>query len=271
MPLLDLGNGARLNVIHHRPAKDAPTFVFVNSSGATAAAWEGGVAPALREAGFGTLALDLRGQGDSIFPTESSFETEEIVGDLTLVLDRLEVGPCILVGLSVGGLRAAVLAKTREQVQGLVLINTLRRKGALTAWLGELETRLIAIGGTQLVHDCFRPVTVSQTELAHIRPRHLVETPYAPMEPDHPRRRLAEAARRADWDFPWETLTMPVLVLTGLHDRLFRVEADVDALLARLPNAREVRFDNEGHALHTENPARTADELAAFATAIGAA
>lgn len=266
MTLLDLDTGARLSH-NYLPGEDGkPTFVFVNSSGATAAAWDGGVTPPLVAAGYATLTIDLRGQGVSEYPTDSRFDTEEIVGDLDAAMSSLGIDRAILVGLSVGGLRAANLAARRANVAGLVLINTLRKQGPLTAWVGELETRLMAIGGTQLVHDAFRPVTVSSQELGHIRPRHLLPMPYEPMAEDHPRRRLAEAAKRADWDFAWSGLSIPVLVLTGMHDRLFRVQSEVDSIIGSMQMAREVRFENEGHALHTENPARTADELLRFAT-----
>lgn len=265
MYTLTLQEGAVLPFVHHAPAGSLPTVLFVNSSGATAAAWEGGIAPLLRNRGYGTLSVDLRGQGDSTFPESSTFETKEMVGDLVEVLDRLDIGPVIPVGLSIGGLRAAELAVRRTDVPGLVLINTLRRSGPLTEWLGDLETRLMAIGGAQLVHDAFRPTTVSQAQLAAIRPKHLLETSYQPMGPDHPRRRLAEGARRADWGFDWSRLTMPVLVMTGMHDRLFRVQGDVDALMATMRDADEVRFADEGHALHTENPARAAQVILDFA------
>jgi len=265
MPLIDLPTGVRLNANFQPGAASRPVFVFVNSSGATAAAWDGSVTPALLAAGYGTLTVDLRGQGSSEHAEGSQFDTDEIVGDLNALLTTLALDNVILVGLSVGGLRAANLAARRPGVVGLVLINTLRKKGPLTSWVGELETRLMAIGGTQLVQDAFRPVTVSSEELGHIRPRHLLDKPYEPMAIEHPRRQLAEGAKRADWDFDWASLTMPTLVLTGLHDRLFRVQSEVDELCARLQNGRQVQFENEGHALHTENPGRTAEELLAFA------
>lgn len=267
MTHLTLGTGAALRVHHHPPRGRDLTFLFVNSSGATAAAWEGGIAPRLRAEGWGTLSVDLRGQGDSRWPDGSDFGTAEIVGDLCAVLDALAVGPCVPVGLSVGGLRAAELA-LRRQAPGLVLINVLREDGPLIRWLVELETRLMALGGARLVHDAFRPTTVSPQRLGEIRESHLTAEPYAPMDADHPRRRLAEAAARADWSFDWSRLDMPVLVMTGLHDRLFRVQDHVDAIMATMPDVREVRFPDEGHALHTENPARAAQELASFAATL---
>lgn len=264
MPFFEIDADTHLAYTHH-PAKDGPTFVFVNSSGATGAVWEAGVVPALTAKGYGTVTLDLRGQGESRFRT-ATFETEEMVADIRKVIAGLDLGPIILVGLSIGGLRAAHVAQAEPQARGLVLINTLRRKGPLTAWVGELETRLMAMGGPQLVHDCFRPVTVGTAELERIRPRHLPDT-YTPMGRDNPRFRLAEGARKADWGFDWAALDMPVLVLTGMRDRLFRVQDEVDAIIATMPDAREVRFEDAGHALHSEEPARAAAEMDAFAAA----
>lgn len=267
MPIFETTDGAALPYSHHASTGGA-TFVFVNSSGATGAAWEGGVAPALVAQGYGTLTVDLRGQGESRWPEGSTFETAEMVGDIRALIAHLGLRDIVLVGLSVGGLRAAHLAHD-PQVRGLVLINTLRMKGPLTSWVGELETRLMSMGGPQLVHDCFRPVTVGTAELARIRPKHLPQH-YTPMAEDHPRRRLAEAAKRADWGFDWAGLTVPVLVLTGMRDRLFRVQDEVDAIVATMTDAREVRFEDAGHALHTEEPERAASEMHRFAETLAA-
>jgi 3-oxoadipate enol-lactonase len=251
---------------NHRPARSrAVTFVFINSSGATASAWDSVITPRIHAQGFGTLTIDLRGQGRSGVGPQSTLETAEMVADVCAILDHLAIRRIIIVGLSIGGLRAANLWRVRHGVEGLVLINCLRRKGPLTEWVSELETRLMAIGGTQLVHDAFRPVTVGQSELARIRPNHLPSDGYQPMDRTHPRYRLAEGAKHADWDFPWHEIDVPVLVLTGMHDRLFRVQEDVDTIVRSMQHAIEIRFPDEGHALHTENPGRTADELMRFA------
>ena len=51
---------------------------------------------------------------------------------------------------------------------------------------------------------------------------------------------LAEAGRSGNWEIPYESLNLPVLVVTGLQDRVFLDLNDVDELFARLPNARRV-------------------------------
>ena len=85
-----------------------------------------------------------------------------------------------------------------------------------------------------------------------------------PMTSEHIR--LAERdTGEADWDLPYEDLDLPVLVMTGEHDRLFRIDADVAQLTARLPQATTVRFSDAGHLIPAEQPEAFTRELLAFA------
>ena len=46
---------------------------------------------------------------------------------------------------------------------------------------------------------------------------------------------------------------------------LFRVEADVAELLARMPNTQERRYPDAGHLIPVEKPKEFADDLIVFA------
>ena len=70
---------------------------------------------------------------------------------------------------------------------------------------------------------------------------------------------------RFDWDLPYERLDLPVLVMTGLQDRVFYERAGVEALTARLPMARALTLDNAGHLIPLERPAETVQALRDFA------
>lgn len=59
--------------------------------------------------------------------------------------------------------------------------------------------------------------------------------------------------------------TPPVLVVTGLHDRVFRVEEGVRALTARLPRAQAVGFEGAGPLVPVERPETFHAALLAFA------
>ncbi|XWN33993.1 MAG: alpha/beta hydrolase [Devosia sp.] len=257
-----------IHVIHARPRDESATFVFLNSMGATTKAWESEIGPALRAKGFGTLSFDYRGQGETVFGPSAVLEPEEIIDDIVHVMQAEAPSRPIMVGLSIGGLFAAHALRKGAHANGLALINTLRKQNAQVEWINTLEARLIAMGGMPLVLDVLRPVLSGRDQLEVLRPTHLLEEGYTPWPADNPRRRLAEGVHKADWTFPWQTLTVPALVFTGQHDRLFRIQEDVDELVAQIPDATMVTYADGGHSLHAEHPERFVDDLTAFADTI---
>lgn len=262
MTVLDDNNA--IHTIHSPPESGKNTFVFTNSSGATTNTWEESIAPALRKAGYGTLSFDYRGQGQTRFGPEARLSPDEIVGDITTVMKRVAPTRPVFVGLSIGGLYAAKAILGGTPVEGLVLINTLRRQNAQVEWINTLEEKLIGLGGMPLVLDVLRPVLSGCEQLEKLRDSHLSDDGYTPWPVDHPRRRLAEQVKQANWDIPWKDLSLPVLIFTGLHDRLFRIQEDVDALTALLLNATTVTYVDGGHSLQAEHPERFVADLIHF-------
>jgi pimeloyl-ACP methyl ester carboxylesterase len=60
-------------------------------------------------------------------------------------------------------------------------------------------------------------------------------------------------------------LAHPVLILTGEHDRLFRIDADVNELKGRIPDAEEKRYSDAGHLIPLEDPDGFTNDLLGFA------
>jgi len=268
---LDLDGETSIHVVHHAPEGGKATFVFLNSMGANTRVWEERHAPDLRARGYGTLSFDYRGQGRTRFGPEATLTPPEIISDIRQVLSALAPRRPVLVGLSIGGLFGASALLAGARAEGLVLINTLRKQNAQVEWINTLEERLIGIGGMPLVLDVLRPMLSGVDQLAKMRAAHLPEDGYTPWPDDHPRRRLAEGVKQARWDIPWQDLDLPVLVMTGLHDRLFRIQADVDELVALLPDAQVVTYEDGGHSLQAEHPERFVADLVAFAERQGMA
>ncbi|TGD41745.1 alpha/beta hydrolase [Pseudotabrizicola sediminis] len=265
MQMIELDAENAIHTIYHPPGAKDQTFVFLNSMGATTDAWEAKLAPMLREQGYGTLSFDYRGQGKTRYGADAKLEPEEIISDIVATLKAVKPRRPVLVGLSIGGLFGAHAVLRGAQADGIVFINTLRKANAQVEWINTLEARLIAMGGMPLVLDVLRPVLSGREELARLRPTHLPAEGYTPWPPEHPRRRLAEGVNKADWSLPYEQLTLPTLVLTGLHDRLFRIQEDVDEIVARLPDATVVTYPDGGHSLQAEFPERFIANISAFA------
>lgn len=255
----------QIHIIHAKPSQGKQTFVFLNSMGATTDVWEKEIAPALRTQGYGTLSFDYRGQGKTLYGPEATLEPDEIISDIVRVFEhQMPIRP-IMCGLSIGGLFAVRSYENGANVEAIVLINTLRKQNAQVEWINTLEARLIAMGGMPLVHDVLRPVLSSVSQLEKDRENHLPKEGYTPWPEDHPRRRLADGVNKANWDFPWETLKVPTLIFTGLHDRLFRIQKDVDEILTRIPNAKVAEYPDGGHSLHAEFPDEFVADLVNYA------
>lgn len=268
--LLTLGTGDALFYLHTPPAKPGlPTFVFVNALTGSTAAWEDAVAPALREQGFGTLSYNFRGQTDSPFAPGTELTAELIVDDLQRLMAEIAPQRPVLVGLSIGGLYAARAVLAGTQAAGLVLLNTLREINPRIAWVNDALPALVAHGGVGLFLDALFPLIVNPDFAAKARPNFL-KGGYAPLDPAHGHMNLMRNSPATDWQLPYEALDLPVLVVTGLHDRVFLDREVVDRLFARLPDARRETWPDAGHLLPQEAPAQLAESLARFGREIAA-
>ncbi|WP_300395779.1 alpha/beta hydrolase [Henriciella sp.] len=87
----------------------APTVIFAHGGGQTRHAWKG-AARSLGQQGFYSIALDLRGHGDSEWAEDGDYSLEAFGRDLVAVAEQLsdEGRAPHIVGASLGGLGAMV-------------------------------------------------------------------------------------------------------------------------------------------------------------------
>lgn len=263
--ILELGPKDGLFHLHTAPTRpDAATFVFVNALTGNTAAWETEVAPRLRDAGFGTLSYNFRGQTESPFSAGLELTDAVIIGDLVRLLAAVAPTRPILVGLSIGGLYAARAALGGAACAGLVLLNTLREIGPRIAWVNDAMAAIVAHGGVPLFLDALFPLLVNADHAASVR-QNFLRGDYAPLAASHGHMNLMRNAAATDWALPLEDLRLPVHIITGLQDRVFLDREVVDRLFARLPDATREDWADAGHLLPQERPERLASALAAFA------
>ncbi|MBW2437061.1 MAG: alpha/beta fold hydrolase [Deltaproteobacteria bacterium] len=271
MSFFRLGPQTGLHYEHHLPADDqGVTFVFFNALTGDTAAWEGVICPILRNAGHGTLVYNMRGQTDSPFEPDAELGEKQIVADAAQLLGALSPIRPILVGLSIGGLFACRTLLSGIEAIALVLINTLRREGPRLKWIGDALVRAVEIGGLPLFRDLFLPLLMSEDWLQKNRSNFLLaDADYAALEAGSGHYKLlAEAGRNSDWNIPYEQLTLPTLVITGLQDHVFFEKDVVETLFARIPDGRRIDMPAAGHLIPSEQPAALADALIKFAKEI---
>ena len=245
----------------------AITFVFFNALTGDTSNWEALIAPTLREAGHGTLTYNMRGQVNSPFSPETILDSNLVVEDALLLLRQVQPQKPILVGLSIGGLFAARAWLQGADAVGLVLINTLRRDSARLRWIGDALVRAAEVGGLELFRDLYLPLLMNEDWLQVQRDNFLEPgKSYRPLKATSGHYKLlAEAGRSADWDLPYEALSLPTLVVTGLQDHVFLESEVVRELAHRLPRAKSVDFPNAGHLIPAEQPHELAETLLTFA------
>ena len=249
---------------------DGFTFVFFNALTGDTSTWEDVIGPRIRLAGHGTLAYNLRGQNQSPFSAGITLDVDLIVDDAVRLLEAVKPRRPVLVGLSIGGLFAINAYFRGVAASGFVLINTLRRDGPRLKWIGDALVRAVEVGGLDLFRDLFLELLVNESWLSDNRENFLKpDASYEPLDRESgPYKLLSEAGRSADWDVPYEKIEVPVLVVTGLQDHVFREPDDIGELFARLPNGKRIDIADAGHLIPAERPNELADLILTFAEGV---
>jgi 3-oxoadipate enol-lactonase len=141
-------NGSGLNILE-RGERGRHVVVFVNSLGTDTRVWDGVVERLPSD--MHLLRLDKRGHGlSALEPPARTVDAH--AADLAGVLDALALRRALVVGLSIGGMIAQVLAATRpECVSGLLLLDTAHRIGTSESWNARIHS--VRAGGMASIAD----------------------------------------------------------------------------------------------------------------------
>jgi pimeloyl-ACP methyl ester carboxylesterase len=99
---VSLPNGPTLRTLHRGiRTVDSPVFLLIHGLASNARMWDG-VAEALAESGYASVAVDLRGHGLSDKP-DDGYDFDSVCDDLRSLLDELDIDRAVYVGQSWGG------------------------------------------------------------------------------------------------------------------------------------------------------------------------
>jgi len=247
------------------PKGNGHTFVFVNALTGSTAAWNGIIGDKITEEGNGFLTYNFRGQDISKFSDKLNLDTDLIVSDLCLLIEKLKLKNLILVGLSIGGLYASLALEKGIKSQGLVLINTLRKNNTRLKWINETMVNVARYGGTSLLMDMNMPVIASPSFLDKMKPNALNPSNYKGLEENTGIFKLMKGSLTANWDIDWSKIEVPVLIMTGHHDKVFRIANDIDQIAYSMKNVQRLEFSDCGHLIPLEKPKEFAIHLNEFA------
>lgn len=191
--------------IHYEVDGDGPAVVLLHGISADGQMnWEWtGIAPALRTAGFRTVAVDQRGHGGSDKPHEpAAYADDRFAADVSAVLDDAGIESCALVGYSMGAFMALRTTPREPRVSALVV-----------GGIGDSAPKRFDREAVARALEATEPADLPVCEARSIRE-------YADATGAD---RLALAAiqrGRSDQPFEFDAITVRALVIVGRDDEL---------------------------------------------------
>lgn len=231
---------------------DGDAVVLIAGTGMPGIAWFAHRSR-LEAAGYRTIAFDSRGVGNSSAP-DGPYSVEAMAADTAGLIDHLGVAPCHVIGLSLGGMTAEALARSRpDLVRSAVLIGGAGRTSAYERLLSEAELELAALGHVppfldvlEMLHESLSSTQLQDEELVRV----WAELAGARQWEGPGRLGQAHAAlswgEREDWEASWAAVRCPVLVMAFEHDIIFPPRISEEAA-SHMPRAEFVEVKGQAH------------------------
>jgi pimeloyl-ACP methyl ester carboxylesterase len=243
-----------------------PAILLLHGIGGDRSVWNA-VLPSLARQ-FRVLAPDLRGHGRTPAPAGSQFTFDELLGDVTHLLDAKRLSDAHWVGLSGGALLALRAGLDRkEQVRSVTMISGMAYTDAHTRSMTDRLTETYAEGGPdafalRLLKDLYYPDWIE----AHLDFADRVRKGIA-----HRDLASAEAwtrsADRFDERNRIASLGRPALIVQGMDDALVD-PAHGRILRQSIPGSQIRILAQTGHMVPVERPAETAEAIRSFVSSI---
>jgi pimeloyl-ACP methyl ester carboxylesterase len=248
-------------------------LLFVHGHVASSASWK----HVLASAGGGRpgIAVDVPGFGASDRPWPYDYTVEGEAGSLVAFLDARGIDRAILVGNSLGGAAAMlVAARHPERVPALVLVAAASAETPIPWPVALLRTR--GLGELALALSTRRTVAVGLRRRMYARASRVTEDAiddaWGPLTIPGTRRAALRAIRTDPSGFVGleARISVPTLVVWGEEDRMIPV-AEGPRLAARIPGARLVVIPDAGHLPMREQPERFSEAVREFLEGLGSA
>jgi len=212
------------------------------------------------------IALSQRGHGDSGRPA-GDYDPADFAADVAAALDVLGVERAVIAGHSMGSHVAQRFAIDHpDRTAGLVLAGAFYRL-ATNPVITEYWDTVVST----LADPIDRSVAVefqASTLARRVPPAFFVMVVGESLKvPARVWRDAFEGLLKVDHADRLGSIAVATLIIWGDQDA-FCPRADQDALLARIPDSRLTVYAGAGHALHWEEPARYAADVAAFVASL---
>ena len=251
-----IANGVTLHV-HEAGNPTGSPVLFANSLGTDLRLWDA-IIPLLPQE-LRLIRYDKRGHGLSSCH-DGPYTMDDLASDAAALIEAMNLGPVIFVGLSIGGMIGQSLALARpDLVRALVLSNTAAKMGDPATWADRIATvntdGLAAIEGAVL--DRWFGPAFRKTPEATLWGAMLSRMPAAGYTG------CCAAIAAADLTQSTAALRLPTLVIAGSDDGASPPDL-VAATAALIRGAHFQIIDGAGHLPCVENPTAYAAALTPF-------
>ena len=261
-----LASGIRIRVVERGDESGLPVLLLPGW-GSTVYIWRRNF-PAIADAGFRAIAVDLKGSGLSDKPLgENEYTSDALVAHLGEILDALKLERPVIVGHSQSASIAYRFAKKNSaRMRALVLVSPVGHAGVKLLWLYKLLTPgfLRGVLPTLCTRTAIR-ITLRRVygSLRRFTPRDVLEF-QSPCQ----FREFAIAQRDSLHAFDWSEpvtgrLDVPTLILHGTDDHLVRGDTIADYKRA-IPDIEAVEIAGAGHIVPEEADEEVNAALIAF-------
>jgi pimeloyl-ACP methyl ester carboxylesterase len=254
-------NGLRLQYLRTGDAK--PQVVLLHGLLGSGACWTP-LARAL-EGDFDVVMPDARGHGGSSAPRRG-YRYDDLANDAVGLLRGLGLSAPILIGHSMGGMTAAVVAsRGGGLLRGLVLVDPTflspeRQREVFASDVAEQHRQALALTKSELVAQARARHPHRALEILELQAEARLQTCVAAFEvltPPNPDYR--EVVRAID---------VPTLLVIGDNDPVVSMEMARE-LRALNPRVAVEQVQGAGHGLPFERPERLAEVVGAFVRGVG--
>jgi pimeloyl-ACP methyl ester carboxylesterase len=247
---------------------DAPAVVLLHGLSAMCRIWDH-LALTLHDR-YHLIALDQRGHGDTSWPKEPAYGTDDYVADLEALVDAWGLGRFALVGLSMGGFNAmAYSARHLERVSCLAIVDIRpaidperrpnRDQDRRTAEQG--HPPLPSLEAAFMARKLGHPLTPEASLRHHVRHQlRQAEDGRWTYKQDP---RASYYWRAGDLRPALANIPVPVLIVRGGESQV--LPADIaESMRAAFPNAELVTIVGAGHTVPEDRPAEFNAAVSAF-------
>ncbi len=218
---------------------------------------------------FCVIAYDVRGFGESSIEN-GQYTMETYADDLINIVDEIDGGKPVLVGLSMGGYIALrALEKAEDKFSGVVLMDTrseaddnggkLKRANAIK----EISENGLIDFAIDFVKGCLSEKTLNEGNPAYNQALEIAKS----QDPIGVKGALLAMVSRTDTTESLNKLGIPALVICGEHDKLTPPEM-MKEMSGKIPNSHFIEIPGAGHLSNMENPDEVNNAIFKFADII---